>query len=99
MSMKRRSTFGDSPPDTMPDNALPVATDLRTPADWARALGTRASHVAAAAILHGWPTHEHHEGVPMRLSAAAFSDAINAGLTVPAVPSPNALSPHRGKGR
>ncbi len=35
---------------------------------------------AAAAALHGWPEHEHHEGKPIQLSSDAYKAALHAAF-------------------
>ncbi len=35
---------------------------------------------AAAAALHGWKEHEHHEGKPIRLSTEAYKAALHAAF-------------------
>lgn len=74
-----------------------VRAELRTPDEWRAQLSPRASHHACAAQLHGWREHEHHQGEPIRLTEAAYREALAAGAQC-AAPSPNAVSPHRGKG-
>lgn len=86
----------DQKPERAPRRAAIV---LRTPDEWRVVLGTRASHFGCARILHGWTEHEHHEGQPLRLSETAYHDAITAGQSPSLTPTPNALSPHRGRGR
>jgi len=88
---RRRDEFEEAP------ERAPVP--LATPDEWRVLLGTRASHFAAARICHGWLEHEHHEGQPMRLSEAAYLAAVAGGLKMPPQPTPDASSPHRGRGR
>lgn len=70
----------------------------RTPEEWRLLLGVRASRHACARQLHGWIEHEHHEGVSIQLTEAAYREALDAAQTADCVPSPNAVSPHRGRG-
>lgn len=54
---------------------------------------------AAAAALHGWREHEHHEGAPMQLSRADYLAAVDAAKAPPKGersyrPHGPALSPH-----
>lgn len=72
---------------------------LRTPEEWRQQLRIRASRHACARQLHGWHEHEHHEGVPIRISEAAYTEALEAAQKEPCIPSPNAVSPHKGRGR
>jgi len=74
------------------------AAERRPPEEWRALLAPRASHHAAARMLHGWTEHEHHQGAPMQLSESAYREAIAFAVRVPAIPSPNAVSPHRGRG-
>lgn len=76
-----------------------VAPILRTPEEWRLLLGTRMSHYACARVAHGWLEHEHHQGEPLRLSQRAYLEAVAGGLQMPPEPSPNAVSPHIGRGR
>lgn len=71
----------------------------REPDAWRLLLGIRASQHACARIAHGWTEHEHHEGVPIQLTEAAYLEAVEAGKAQTPVPSPNALSPHVGRAR
>lgn len=52
----------------------------------------------AAAVMHGWALHEHHEGKPLELTRADYEAALKAagetdakGQPIPHVP---AMSPH-----
>lgn len=85
--------------DTEPANEKPAPGPRHTPDEWRLLLGKRASHHAAASVLHGWPEHAHHEGAPMRLTEAAYLEAVSEALKMPPTPSPNAVSPHRGRGK
>lgn len=79
-----------------------VDDGLRTPEVWCSELKVPAWLHAMARQLHGWHEHEHHAGSPLRLSRAAYLDALNAANeTDPkriGKPSMNAKSPHLGKG-
>ena len=58
----------------------------------------------AAAALHGWTFHAHHTNQPMRLTAEAYTAALNAAAELPKPDKPGqrptykpflpALSPH-----
>lgn len=58
---------------------------------------TRADLHEAAAILHGWALHAHHEGAPIQITAEAYAAAIEAVDARPLKPHPGALSPHAGR--
>lgn len=95
----------------MPEKELPAETpksapERLTPEQWARRKGlfveARApneSHFhwshAAAEALHGWASHTHHAGGPMRLSEADY-DAALAAVQAEGNPKAHkpALSPH-----
>ena len=96
MSSKRRFDDEQAISTDEPTMSSPVR---RTPEEWRLLHGTRASHYACARISHGWTEHEHHEGVPIQITEAAYFEALEAGAQPVPVPSPNALSPHRGRGR
>lgn len=53
---------------------------------------------AAAAVLHGWPLHQHHTAAPMELSRGDYEAALEAACTTDELgnytPHPGALSPH-----
>lgn len=70
----------------------------RTPEEWRIALSVRASRHACARQLHGWREHEHHEGAPIQLTEGAYLESLDAAQTADCIPSPNAVSPHRGAG-
>jgi len=92
----------DSPQDKAPTVADHVARMF--PANHR----TRAPHPelhrhAAAAALHGWAQHEHHEAGPMALSAEDYDQALKAAAKLPKAedgkrptykPHLPALSPH-----
>ncbi len=71
---------------------------LKTPDEWRVILGVRASRHACARQLHAWHVHEHHAGAPMQITEAAYREALDAAQTADCIPSPNAVSPHRGCG-
>ena len=89
--MTARRTYEDA------ESAITVA-ERKTPAEWRILKNTRASHFACARQLHGWRLHEHHQGEPIQITEAAYDEAIAAGQKMPCTPSPNAVSPHLGKG-
>lgn len=85
-----------------PPPAAP-APSTRTPEEWSRLTfppndkGRQPYSVwkhAAAAALHGWSQHAHHEGAPMQLSAADYAAAI-ATVTSGGKPHAAALSKHK----
>jgi hypothetical protein len=92
-------TRTDDDADLAPRTEPAPAGPRRAPDEWRLLLGIRASQHACARIAHGWTEHEHHEGVPMLLTEAAYREAVAAGKAQTPVPSPNALSPHIGRGR
>lgn len=96
--MTRKSWTGAEAPYETPAKA-PELVAKKAPEAWRLVLGTRASHYGAARLLHGWSEHEHHQGEPMQLTEAAYTEAVREAMKMPPTPSPNALSPHRGKGK
>ena len=80
--------FGKEKPEAAP----PKKADMRSPTDWAKALGEfhdakgvpgqedffSARHAAAAA-LHGWNDHAHHEGRELEMTEADYRTALDAG--------------------
>lgn len=86
------------------ESSRPTTVDdgMRTPESWASDLKVPAWLHAMARQLHGWHEHEHHAGAPMRMSKAAYIDALAAANTTDpkrhGKPSLNAKSPHHGKG-
>lgn len=89
-----------------------AALETKTPDQWkavafprsgkkGRAHASLWQHNAAAA-LHGWDKHAHHEGAPMQLTGDDYFYALVAaseptGKAGDYVPHPAALSPHAGK--
>ena len=49
---------------------------------------------SAAANLHGWGSHAHHAGEPIKMTEADYLAALKAASVHPYVPHPGALSPH-----
>lgn len=94
----RKRTWDESSEEQEQDKAPPPAAIRQSPDEWRKTLNMRASKHACAAQLHGWRLHEHHEGVPMQLTEAAYLEAVEAAQKPSCVPSPNAVSPHLGKG-
>lgn len=90
----------EKPPVT--ESVTAPSDGLRTPDEHCSDLKVPAWLHAMARQLHGWHEHEHHAGSPMRISRAAYTDALAAANgTKPerqGKPSLNATSPHRGKG-
>lgn len=74
------------------------SSDVHTPDEWSVLLAVPAWHHAAARQLHAWHVHEHHEGKPMQLTEGAYKSALAAALASPPEASPEAVSPHQGKG-
>lgn len=91
---KRREWDDAESPQTQASPAI-----RRAPEEWRVLLDTRISHYACARVAHGWFEHEHHEGVPIQLTEAAYREALVGGMKMPPEPSPNATSPHVGRGR
>ena len=87
--------------------AAPSAVaETRTPEAWAREVfppsergrqNPQAFLHGAAAALHHWKTHEHHEGAPLQLTRADYEAAIEAAKSTAFAPHPAALSPHAGR--
>ncbi|HMI91568.1 MAG TPA: hypothetical protein VK509_09410, partial [Polyangiales bacterium] len=64
--------------DTLPAIAAPTpASKATVDVHMARLGGDLWKHAAAAA-LHGWAEHAHHEGKPMELSADDYAAALKA---------------------
>lgn len=81
------------------DDAPAPVGPKHSPDYWREALRPRASHHNCARIVHGWMEHEHHEGAPLLMTEDVYREALAAGQSSTLTPSPNALSPHRGRGR
>jgi hypothetical protein len=91
-----------------PGTPEPSKQDMKTPDEWRKVVlpddprgrqsPTSWKHAAAAA-LHGWAEHAHHEGAPMRMVRADYEAALAAASTIPQgknayAPHPAALSSH-----
>lgn len=84
LTKAKESISEQGEPDSLPE---PVRAELRAPDEWADALfpvdrkGRRPSDYwrhAAAAALHGWGAHAHHEGAAMSLSRDDYEAALAA---------------------
>lgn len=78
---------------TKSDGESLTVDELRT------ATGTSMRSHAAAAVLHGWTLHAHHEGAPLRLTVEQYRNAVKAAVASKSEPKPvaDATSQHLGK--
>lgn len=49
----------------------------------------------AASVMHGWASHAHHTGEPIKLTREAYLAAIEAAHNENNPPAPAALSPYK----
>jgi len=89
-----------------PDGTASPALESRAPEAWAAEIfppsekGRQHRDLylhGAAAALHGWLLHEHHQGAPMALTRDDYCAALEAARRVSGntyAPHPAALSPH-----
>lgn len=67
----------------------------KTPSEWKAEFDPPEWRHVAAAVLHQWVLHWHHEGAELQLSENAYLSALKAvDEGAPYLP---ALSPHNGK--